>query len=272
MKTRIITGFLLFGITIYLLWFTSNVFFLIASSVLFLPVAWEWASLAGLRSLLAQLSFLLIFIFLLVLLYFQLIPNLLWLWINAFVMGWAIYKLYRFNKGKTVLKERSKYHKCLNIFLGWILISSMWLAINLMRLSPFSPNWLFLLVAIIASTDIGGYFVGRYCGRYKLLPKVSPKKTVEGLLGGLALAFIIGSGIIYLFPMPFYINRLHLLPLIGLISILSVLGDLFESMLKREINLKDSGKILPGHGGVLDRLDGYLFALPVYALISIYLL
>lgn len=112
------------------------------------------------------------------------------------------------------------------------------------------------LICIVALTDTGAYYIGKSIGEHKLT-ETSPNKTVEGAIGGIVLATIISSfigsiGLDISYTLSFIVSLLA--------SISSVLGDLFESYLKRENNVKDSGNILPGHGGVLDRLDGYLFA------------
>jgi phosphatidate cytidylyltransferase len=109
------------------------------------------------------------------------------------------------------------------------------------------------------------YFVGRHFGKRKLSPRISPNKTVEGLLGGL------GSGVIVAVAFaPLAGASLAQLPLVALAAFVavafSVVGDLFESLLKRHVGAKDSGDLIPGHGGVLDRIDGVIAALPVFAI------
>ena len=119
--------------------------------------------------------------------------------------------------------------------------------------------WLILLVV---AADVGAYFVGRAWGRHKLAPRVSPGKTWEGALGGLAtVALVAGIGAAH-FDLP-------VLPVVAfgcLVGVFSVVGDLTESMFKRAAGLKDSGTLLPGHGGLLDRLDSITAAAPLYAL------
>ncbi|MFZ1986638.1 MAG: phosphatidate cytidylyltransferase [Desulfatitalea sp.] len=131
-------------------------------------------------------------------------------------------------------------------------------------------HWIFLLLLVVAAGDTGAYYVGSYLGRHKLAPAVSPKKTVEGAIGGLAANLIAGVAYSMLF--------LPSIPLSGLILFTMVVGavgqagDLFESEFKRVAGVKDSGKLLPGHGGFLDRMDALIFAAPSAYLIKEYLL
>ena len=109
------------------------------------------------------------------------------------------------------------------------------------------------------SCDTGAYFVGITCGRHKLAPKISPNKTIEGAVGGVLIGSAVGT--VYLLLVGFPVLPWAVLALMG--SIISLLGDLFESLLKRGANLKDSGDFLPGHGGVLDRFDSMMFVAPL---------
>jgi phosphatidate cytidylyltransferase len=116
------------------------------------------------------------------------------------------------------------------------------------------------LIAVVAAADTGAYFTGRRFGRHKMAPRISPKKTLEGLAGGLILAGLLGAGFSALLLSGIGPAAGGLLGLS--LGGLSVLGDLFESLMKRVAGVKDSGALLPGHGGVLDRLDGLLLAGP----------
>ena len=129
---------------------------------------------------------------------------------------------------------------------------------------------LLLPVLLTWASDVGAYFVGRMMGRTKLMPSVSPAKTVEGALGGIVLSVVICWVFVRQLLVPF--GQLGLSP-VGIlffgitIAVAAQLGDLFESLLKREARVKDSSSLLPGHGGFLDRIDSVLFALPVAALL-----
>ena len=136
-----------------------------------------------------------------------------------------------------------------------------WYALLALLGSENDGAWLFLwLLAIVAAADIGAYFVGRSLGKHKLAPSISPGKTREGLLGGLlcaTLAAVAGAGY-------FDADRLVFAGAGVVIAIVSVVGDLTVSVFKRYAGLKDSGKLLPGHGGVMDRIDSLVAALPVF--------
>lgn len=269
MKTRVLTGFILLFFAIYVIWFTSNYFFLSASTFMMIIAAWEWAGIVNLKAYWKRIIYLILFMMILGLLYFQFIPYIPWLWLNSLVACWIIFVICKYNSNSKSFCIR---HTWIKRVLGLLLLSSTWLSLNLLRFPPFSPNWLFFALVIIWSTDTGAYFTGKHWGKRKLAPNVSPNKTWEGLFGGIFSALIVSVVILYAFTMPLKSILLsRLLTVIVLVSILSVVGDLFESILKREAAVKDSGSLLPGHGGLLDRIDGLLFALPLYALLSLYL-
>jgi len=146
------------------------------------------------------------------------------------------------------------YTKKLNkdIFLPLMYPMASFLALFSLYIS-FGMSSLLWLLVIVAGTDIGAYFVGKSIGKTKFCI-TSPNKTIEGVIGGVITASILG---IYFIPssIDFIIGIFIAL----IVSTASIFGDLFESYLKREANVKDSGDLLPGHGGILDRTDGYLF-------------
>ena len=116
-------------------------------------------------------------------------------------------------------------------------------------------NWLIWLLVVVAFTDVGAFFVGKSIGK-TLFSVTSPNKTLEGVIGGVLVATIAGT----IFAYSMDLDTIFIALLVSLFTaIASIFGDLFESYLKREAGVKDSGTLLPGHGGVLDRLDGYLF-------------
>lgn len=148
-------------------------------------------------------------------------------------------------------------------FIGPLLLIATTLAIY--YLWSDSPWWLMYLFTLVWTADSGAYFTGKAFGKHKLIPDVSPNKTIEGLVGGLALTAIVIAAVAYYR----HLTGLHLagFVMLSMVTVLaSVLGDLFESLLKRQANIKDSGTLLPGHGGVLDRIDSILAAAPIFAL------
>ena len=150
------------------------------------------------------------------------------------------------------------------IALGIFLLASTWLALCSIISLENGRYLLLLAVTIIVLADVGGYVAGNLFGRHKLAPTISPGKTWEGLLGGLFLQGILIAVLVQLLP---DVNLLHLFLLVLPVALLSVIGDLFESMLKRYRGIKDSSNLLPGHGGFLDRLDGVMAALPLFFVI-----
>lgn len=158
------------------------------------------------------------------------------------------------------------------LVVGWIVLIGTWIA--LVELQARSP-WLVLsLMAIVWIADTAAYFSGRAFGRRKLAPEVSPGKTWEGVYGGLAAVALYAVVLLYVGRDSQFASALASLAAVAWIALavliagVSVLGDLFESLMKRQAGVKDSGKLLPGHGGVLDRTDALLAAIPLAAVIA----
>lgn len=145
-------------------------------------------------------------------------------------------------------------------------LAIMYTVVPMAILAQLGDKWEILMVVLIVwANDIGAYLVGMLFGRTKLMESISPKKTMEGFIGGVVLAIIVGTNIGY----HFLSMDLALIGVLSLaVAIAAVGGDLFESMIKRNIGVKDSGRIMPGHGGMLDRFDALLFAAPVYYALS----
>jgi phosphatidate cytidylyltransferase len=128
--------------------------------------------------------------------------------------------------------------------------------------------WVVLICLGTWGADTGGYFFGRFFGKHKLAPKISPKKTIEGAIGGIIVATI---GVVLVGSLALSIPLYWTIPLGIVLSIASILGDLFESWMKRRFDTKDSGKLIPGHGGLLDRIDSFLaVSLVTYIFILFY--
>lgn len=126
---------------------------------------------------------------------------------------------------------------------------------------PGGSIWIFFLLIIVFACDTGAFYVGRTFGRHKLHPLLSPGKTWEGALGGLLASLC--AAVFWNLVSSLHHFDMRMLLLAGVVSVCAQMGDLAESMLKRNRGVKDSGRILPGHGGVLDRIDAHLFAIPV---------
>jgi phosphatidate cytidylyltransferase len=141
---------------------------------------------------------------------------------------------------------------------GLFALVPVWLA--LVRLHAQGPQLMLFLLLLVVAADIGAYFAGRALGKHKLAPRVSPGKTWEGVGGGLVAAALMAAFGVWWFNM----DTLPFMALCVLVTIASVVGDLTESMFKRHAGLKDSGNLLPGHGGVLDRVDSVTAAAPVF--------
>ena len=152
--------------------------------------------------------------------------------------------------------------------LGWVVCIGGWLAVNLIREQP-DGRWLVLwLIVVIAAADTGAYFAGRRFGNTKLLPSVSPAKTWEGVWGGLILGILTGQVVVTMSGLLDLFGSFGWLILTVVVVAISIVGDLFESVVKRISETKDSGSVLPGHGGILDRIDALLAAAPFFALLS----
>jgi len=147
---------------------------------------------------------------------------------------------------------------------GVLLLVTAWFALIFLHgASRFGPGYVLFLLSLVWVADTGAYFAGRRWGRHKLAPAISPGKTREGALGALALSLVFSAVGAWLLDAPAW-------PVFVLVSmvaaVFSIIGDLFESMGKRQHGIKDSGSILPGHGGVLDRIDSLTAAAPVFLL------
>lgn len=146
--------------------------------------------------------------------------------------------------------------KPLMALAGLLVLLPTWMA--LVGLRDVSPYLLLGTMATVWIADSAAYFAGKRFGRHKLAPLVSPGKTWEGVAGALLAVTVYGAALCYLFDMSAW-----LLPGLWCLTVLSIVGDLFESLLKRQAGLKDSGSLLPGHGGMLDRIDGLTSTLPL---------
>jgi phosphatidate cytidylyltransferase len=175
----------------------------------------------------------------------------------------AFISLFQYKSNPMVMESIKKQIQ------GIIYIPLLLSLLIVIRNSPEGLTWIFFLLAIVFAGDISALYVGTLIGRHKLCPAVSPGKTVEGSLGGIAANLVIGgtAKILFLPQLPWGLSILFFLA----IGVAGQVGDLFESELKRSSSVKDSGGILPGHGGFLDRVDALLFAAPVAYIFKMYI-
>ncbi len=153
-------------------------------------------------------------------------------------------------------KAENLFTRLFGIFYVAFLLSYL----IVLRKLPHGIQWVVLAVAINFGTDAGAYLVGRFFGRHPLYPVISPKKTVEGAIGGIAFCFVIIVAAKYVLMDELKWADVLILGFIA--SILAVLGDMAESLIKRGFKVKDAGGLLPGHGGFLDRIDSFVFSVP----------
>lgn len=253
---RIITAIVLAAVFLTVLFATNTEIAVGFVSVVLLIGAWEWAGFAGWQSAGARLIYTALLALLMTGLFLSpdldamLLPVLgiacIW-WFIAFLM---------------LLFAKGKPSAFLTGLCGAVVLVPAWLAGVRILCSGENGSLLFLMLfALVAAADIGAYFTGKSIGKHKLIPRVSPGKTWEGFFGGMIAAVLVAMAGTKLFGWEPLIAAM-----LGLcIGMVSVVGDLTVSFFKRSAGLKDSGRILPGHGGVLDRIDGVLAALPVYA-------
>lgn len=187
-----------------------------------------------------------------------------WLWaifwaISVVIWLMAIRWIINYPKGTQSWYNKRLYHQG-----NTIIVSAITAMYYLWSLSPW---WLLYVFVLVWCADSGAYFVGRKLGKRKMSPHVSPNKSVEGLIGGLITGTLVVLGVAFGLLKDWSGLAIGLFLLLSLLTIvISVFGDLFESMLKRHAGVKDSGTLLPGHGGILDRIDSQLSAVPLFAL------
>lgn len=255
LKERILTALLLAAALLIVLFFASADVGVVLFGLLLLVAAWEWAGLAGAQRQVQRAAYTLAIALL--------IGWLAWwtptgrmpvalLWAQLACWALAAMLLPRFPvriPGRIVT------------IAGLIILPLVWLAFaHILKTRAFGAGWVLFLFLVVAAADVGAYFAGRRFGRVKLAPRVSPGKTWEGLIGGLALVALVGAAGAWWFGVP----AVALIALALAVAGISVVGDLGVSMLKRNAGLKDTGQFFPGHGGVLDRIDSLLAAIPLF--------
>jgi len=280
--TRITTAIALVILFLVALFVASPEFFCLSVALVILMAGWEWASLSELNDFRSKLFYVFLLALALTILdyYSGFIFNnssvtsnevfLFWFFLPA-ALFWLLAFLALISYPQCEIFFRSPYFR---LIIGMLLLIFAWLAFSYLRYQSQGSFWVLYMVAVVAAADVGAYFFGKTFGRIKLASQLSPGKSWEGLAGGLLSSQLVVA-IMVGFNAAFFsleLPSLSLLLLVTLfIAVVSVLGDLFESLLKRVAGIKDSGTILPGHGGILDRIDGLTSAMPIFCFIFLLL-
>lgn len=261
LKQRVITALILIPLVIALIYYLPPPAFCILTGLITLAAAWEWTNLMEVTHLGGRFLYIVIMGWILFGMLFVptgfvfLVSFALWLVATVMV---AFYP-----RGSAWWAKSLVWRGVMGVFV----LVPCWAALNYIRNQENGFYALLFLFVLIWGADIGAYFVGRKWGKHKLAPTVSPGKSVEGFFAALGSAIIIA-----LLAAWFTSISIQIWPwcvLIALVTVaFSVIGDLFESMLKRQAGLKDSGKLLPGHGGLLDRIDSLTAAAPVFVFVA----
>lgn len=260
LKQRLLTALVMGGLLLICIFLAPPLLFAGLVGAVIVTAGWEWARLAGVTEPGVRAAYAgAIAVLSAALLHFS--PHLIrpLLWINLLFWPVALVWVRRYPL------PGAWRHRLLCLAIGALILIPAGLGLITLQAGSGGRVLCAMVVALVAAADTGAYFTGRRWGRRKLAPRVSPGKTFEGLLGGVAAALLLG-----LIWQWVSLGRpgLGVLPVAALVAALAILGDLFESLLKRHRGLKDSGRILPGHGGMLDRIDGLIAAIPAFILAS----
>ncbi len=270
LKQRIVTALIMAGLFLAAIVFLPVNVLAILFGILIGMGAWEWSRLAGWNALPARSLYVAVVVLALAAVYIycglgsqpsreQVQP-----FLGLACLWWSFALLWiRGYPGSAVLWRTT----AMRSLMGLLILVPAWMSAIYLLSFPRGGGLLVVMVVIVAAADIGAYFSGRQFGRHKLAAVVSPAKTWEGFWGGVALCGLLAVLLWYMLPdHAAHIGILSVLAVTLTTALASVVGDLTVSMVKRESGLKDSGSLLPGHGGVLDRLDSLCSASPVFAL------
>lgn len=257
LKTRVITAVVLLGLFLPALFYLPMMWWASAMLVLTLVCLHEWAGFLQLNAVQTRLY----------LIFSTLTGAGLLVLLQQWGFHWFFYHALQVFMGMTVFWlivvplamffNTFFKQKAFNLFLGWALMLSLWMA--LVTAQEVNPYVLLVIISTIWLADSAAYFFGKQFGRHKLAPAISPGKTWEGVLGALLAVAVYAVTL----KTTGAVSTWWILPGLWIVTIVGIYGDLFESFFKRRANLKDSGQFLPGHGGLLDRVDGVIPALPV---------
>ncbi|MBA2650685.1 MAG: phosphatidate cytidylyltransferase [Tatlockia sp.] len=252
-RQRLLTSLVLIPLVIFAIYFSYGGIFTALVLGLLLACAFEWLPLVPVKFLWLKVVFIVAVLAMTYLNYFY--YN---YWLLAGMVLWGLIALAILNFPKS---QRIWGYPWI-VFLAGLLTLPLF-AQSMLKVYHHDQgkDLIVYLLFLVWATDIGAYLLGKQWGRHKLIPLVSPGKTVEGASGGFILSMLVAL-VGYFFFQPSYAFRWFLIAIFT--TLISVFGDLFISMLKRRSKLKDTGNLLPGHGGALDRLDSLIAALPLF--------
>jgi phosphatidate cytidylyltransferase len=265
LKQRVMTALVLLPLVMAAIFALPASWFMVLIAVILLGGSWEYRRLAGLTGQMSGYLLLLVQAVILTLLFiyrtYWHIDILVYLCVCciAWLLMFGRLKLYHPDS------QPDGNYRAISLATAIVSITTGWFAFSWIRMQPEGSWLILLLLLIVFAADTGAYFAGKTFGKRKLAPKISPGKTRAGLLGGLVAAPLVALLAAKLMPLS-DINYVNLILLSLVTGLVSVGGDLLISLHKRTSGIKDSGNLLPGHGGVLDRIDSLLAAAPFFAL------
>jgi phosphatidate cytidylyltransferase len=271
-KTRLLAALVMAPLAIAAVLLLPTPWMAALSAAMFLIGLWEWLKLAEIEDTLSRSVLLVVNLLLMVALVWASRSAsggslvLLQIMVMIGVGWWCLAALWL--RHYDFASDHDTHARVFKLAAATLSVIPAWCALALIHASqPHGNRWLLVALMIIWAADSGAYFAGRKFGRTKLSPRISPNKTVEGMVGGVVAGMIVALVAAPLANGAITMKQLLYVAIVAIWTILfSVVGDLFESLLKRHVGAKDSGNLIPGHGGVLDRIDSVLAALPVFAL------
>jgi len=271
LKTRIITATILLAVLLPILFLLPGIYLSAFFLLTVLLAAWEWSRLITPGSRRGEIIYPIFC--LLIILGLLALSNPVWQFslLAMAVVFWFFIAPFILAKGLNLSLDKWRYFYSI---LGLILLPATWFALIFLR--EIGLTFLLSTMVLVWIADIGAYFVGKAFGKHRLAAQISPGKSIEGALGGLLLCY--GYAVFCVFFLPLdstlfgaWAIRYGWLPMLLMVTVLtafSIFGDLFESQLKRVAGVKDSSHLLPGHGGVLDRVDALIPVMPIAALLT----
>ena len=271
-KTRLLAALVMAPLAIAAVLLLPTPWMAALSAAMFLIGLWEWLKLAEIEDTLSRSVLLVVNLLLMVALVWASRSAsggslvLLQIMVMIGVGWWCLAALWL--RHYDFASDHDTHARVFKLAAATLSVIPAWCALALIHASqPHGNRWLLVALMIIWAADSGAYFAGRKFGRTKLSPRISPNKTVEGMVGGIVAGMLVALVAAPLANDAITMKQLLYVAIVAIWTILfSVVGDLFESLLKRHVGAKDSGNLIPGHGGVLDRIDSVLAALPVFAL------